>query len=378
MKSHINLKLFLILLIPSNLMTQASNLPAVIKDRVMEMNNSFPAPTNPAASPDAKSCRRAHQGLFNELVDCIEEQDDQVKIAYPNIVYGFDVETQKALSTFWAYKKHLIALHNLDDNLLQTIPNQKYGEEHTVVLIYPWQKFSVGTRFKHLPDKDTTRSYAIIYADYITNKAVLDLVPHEDAIPEIKQTTPIARKLFVQIINNLIDRIAESSPNHVIPYVWGGSSFVEPYADNDFYKKDGTWHRNGPDKPYTGYDCSEFVMRMAQIAGLDFPWKTTTAIQRSRRSLSEDDQLETGDLIWTPGHVMIVSSLERNELIEARSYGSGYGCVHRIKLEECFDGITTYEELRERYNTNQPIKYKDKEGLVSEKSTNFKLLKLVD
>ncbi len=73
----------------------------------------------------------------------------------------------------------------------------------------------------------------------------------------------------------------------------------------------------------SGYDCSEFVMRMAKIAGVDFPWKTTTAIERSRRALDSQDLLEEGDLIWVQGHVMVVSNIERNEIIESRGYGSG-------------------------------------------------------
>lgn len=381
------MKLYNVLSIPNLLLLLLASLnitahislydTAVIKDPIAEMNSSFPAPNNPSVSPEEKSCRRAHQGLFNEIIDCIEQNGEQVKISYHNIIYGFDADTKKALSSFWTYKKHLASVKELETDILQTIPNRNYAQEPTIVLIYPWQKFSVGTRFKHIPEYDTPTAFSITRADYQTNTPVFDLVPHQDAIQEIKQDEQSARKLFVKIINDLIDRVTASGPDNVIPYVWGGSSFVHTYKQSDFYQKDGTWHRIGNTDPYTGYDCSEFVMRMAQIAGIDFPWKTTIAIQLSTRELNDTDQLQDGDLIWVQGHIMIISNIERNELIESRSYQSGYGSVHRITLDKCFDGIATYDDLLEHYYSNKTIKFKDKQGKVTQKANAFKLLKLI-
>lgn len=351
---------------------------AVIKDKIAEMNNSFPAPTRPAASPDVKGCPRAHQGLYNEVVTCLEQHDDQIKIAYEDIAYGFDPETKKISNTFWIYKKHITLCKELSNEVLKNIPHPKYAEEPTIVLIYPWKEFSVGTRFKHVSECDTQTAYAVTLTDYVTRTIIFDLVPHENAIVEIKQDAQSTRKLFVKIINDLIDKVAQSDPTKVIPYVWGGSSFVRPCTQHAFYKKDGTWHREGDNNPYTGYDCSEFVMRMAKIAGIDFPWKTTSAIERGRRALNDQDKLEEGDLIWVQGHVMIISNIQRNEIIEARSYGSGYGCVHRCTLGECFDGISSYDDLLARYYNNETIRFKDKQGNPSEKTNIVKLLKLVE
>ena len=258
---------------------------AVIKDPIIEMNKGFPAPDNLPISPDVKSCRRAHQGLFNELVECVEQQGDQVKIAYDNIIYGFDAGIKKAFNTFWTYKKHIIPLQELQGDILQTIPNPHYAQEPTIVLIYPWQKFSVGTRFKRVLELDTQAAYAIVRADYTENTATLDFVPYEDAIPEIKQDPQQARKLFVKIINDLIDRVAQSGLNNVIPYAWGGSSFVSPYIHDGFYQKDGAWHREGKNDPYAGYDCSELVMRMAQIAGIEFLGKHQQLLNAQKEHL---------------------------------------------------------------------------------------------
>ncbi len=353
---------------------------AIIKDPIIEMNNSYPACKNLPISPDTGKCPRAHQGLFNELVDCLEQDEsgDQIKIACPSVAYGFDQETGKKLNTFWTYKKHILPVKELTADMEKTVPHPEYGQEPTIVILYPWQEFSVGTRFVHLPEHDTSNSYAVARADYATGQTGVDFVAHEHAMAEIKQDSQSTRTLFLKIVNDLIDRVSSSGPEHVIPYVWGGSSYLQPYKQPDFYAKDGTWHRSGNNAPYTGYDCSEFTMRMAQIAGIPFQGKTCAAIRKIQRELQEHDQLEEGDLIWVPGHIMIITAIERNELIEARGYGDGYGCIHRITLDKCFDGIQTYADLLEHHRNNTHVKFKNKQGIASDRTREVKLLKLMD
>jgi NlpC/P60 family. len=345
---------------------------AVIKKPIIEMNSDFPPPQNPSASPDTGKCNRAHQGLYNELVDCIEEKDDFVKITMPHIKYRID-----APSSFWIYKNGIIPLKELaHSDIAHSIPHPDYAQEPTIVLTQPWHNFSVGTRFRHIPEHDTESTYAIIRADFTENKAIFDEVLRENALCEMQQDRASTRKLFVKIVNNLIDHVAQNSPQHVIPYVWGGSSFVIPYTESEFYKKDGGWHREGKNDPYSGYDCSEFVMRMAQIAGIDFPWKTSMAIKNAQKELTDQDQLEEGDIIWRPGHVIIISNIERNEIIEARGYGNGYGCVHRAPLCEIFQDIHTYPELLAAHSAQSQLVFLDKQKIPGKAPVIFKILKL--
>ncbi len=119
-------------------------------------------------------------------------------------------------------------------------------------------------------------------------------------------------------------------------------------------------------------------MRMAKIAGIDFAWKTTTAIRHGQRALMQDDMLQDGDLIWIQGHVMIVSNMQENELIEARGYASGYGCVHRIKLSDMFEDVNSYDDLLERYHTHASLSLKNKQGEFYLKADKFLLLKLIE
>lgn len=356
----------------STLLTQA-----VIRKKVINMHNSYPAQENPPASPEVKSCPRAHQGLCNEIVICHECKDDQIKISFPHVIYGYDPSNGIINNTFWTFKNDLVPLDQLDAQIKESLPSSDYAQTPTIVLTYPWNSFSVGTRLKHLAHLDTALSYAIMHIDYAHNNVFIDFVPRENALEEIKQEPSIARKLFVKVINSLVDRVTLSGAGNVIPYVWGGSSYTHAYKDGHFSQIDGAWQREENGTPYSGYDCSELVMRMAQIAGLDFPWKTSTAIQRALKEVCSADTLEDGDLIWVPGHVMIISNLEKNELIEARSYSVGFGCVHRASLDECFEGIKTYSDLRSHHSGAVTVQFKDRSGKVLEKKHTIKLLKLM-
>jgi len=338
------------------------------------------------ACPDTEKCFRAYQGLYNELATCSAEQGDYVQLVYENIVYGFCQNTKKPLNTFWTQKNNVIVLDSINDKKIeQAIPACLYAGKPTVVLIYPWKIFSVGTRFFHNSQQDKKDLYCIQYPDYKKKIVVTTYISKHYALKERSLTDEsLIRLRFIKLINQLVDLVAKSSNDtKIIPYVWGGSSFIWPEQKDksDFYKQDGVWrrHRNNKQKSkqYTGYDCSGFIMRMAKIAGVDFPWKTSWAIREKKRVLTKKDILKDGDIIWMPGHVMIVSNVKNNELIEARGYGSEFGCVHRIKVSEFFDGIDTYQNLVTAYHANKKIKYKNKNGIVGGKECEFKLLKLI-
>lgn len=349
----------------------------VVKDPVIEMHNSVHVLSHQPASPDTAKCMRAHQALYNEIAKRISQFNGTLKISLPKVFYGIDEETKQPRDTFFTSAHHVIPLEELPAEIVDTIPNPNYAQEPTIVLRYPWNNFSVGTRFKHTPAADTNESYGIVRADFQKNKILVEHIPHKYALEETQQDPHLQRRLFVKVVNDFINDVQANNPDGVIPLIWGGSSFIKAYKQSAFYLQDGAWHRIGKTNPYTGYDASEFVMRMAKIAGIDFPWKTTTIMKESLQELTENDLLEEGDLIWVPGGIAIISNLEKNEVIGVRSYSSGYGCVARLTLSECFENIATYDDLRALYNANIPLRFKDKEGNVLEKSYSFKLLKLM-
>ncbi|MBP6870287.1 C40 family peptidase [Candidatus Babeliales bacterium] len=347
---------------------------AVIKESVVDMNSSFP-PT-PESSPicrgNVSNCHRAHQGLYNEIVDCLEVRGDAVRVVFCNVKYNLSDDPNK--NSFWMHKRNLVPLEELDSAFKQFIPDTQYGLKSTLVLTYPWKNFSVGTRFQRRAQDDTESHYGIEFIDFDHNEIMSDVVPVDSALEEIVQNEQATRKLFVGNLSNLIDRVARTEK--VIAFVWGGSSFRSGYKNKDFYKENDAWHRSELKNPYTGYDCSELVLRMAQIAGINFPWKTTLAIEQAQRKLTEEDTLENGDLLWFSGFVMIVSDVKNNELIESRGYNSGYGRVQKIKLEQVFEGITTYDDLLRSYRLKQPLRLKNSQGELY-LEVNFELLKLM-
>lgn len=388
-----------------------------------------------SCSPDTKKCFRAHQGLFNDKLTVVSEKGDFVSVVYPNnsIVYGYDEKEKKFSEVFWIYKNYIAKIKDVKNSgILNAIPgyfDEKTDGKELVTLIWPFKSimgktFSLGTKFVREKEKDkfdeqnNLIEYAILVPDYDNQKLYTDYVKKEDVVLSSADFSDkydkkssynsnffdnkndldnknnnerekgkdrdflLKRLAFVKVVNNLIDRIDKNFNGNVIPYVWGGSSFTNLYDENKFeQKKDESgsdWQRDGKlEKIYNGYDCSEFVMRMAKVAGLNFPYKITSMIEKFKTGLEKTDKVQDGDLVWVPGHIMIVGSVENNELIESRGYGSGFGCVHRIKLKDIFNGIETYEQLKQVYDDKKPLELIDKFGKVQKKYDSFKILSLI-
>src|SRR5205814_4688733 len=122
-------------------------------------------------------------------------------------------------------------------------------------------------------------------------------------------------------------------------------------GDYSFYE-----HERDTQSPKNGFDCSGVILRAAQIAGIPYFCKNTTTIAQCLTPLKSEQQLREGDLILIKGHVMIVSDITKNLLIEARSYGHGYGKLHEISIDQVFEGIETYKDLCDAYYEKKVVK----------------------
>ena len=324
---------------------------------------SKPAQTDPAMayaslpySPDSSidTCPRVHQLLFNEVGIVKEEQNGQVLIEFPHF-FCEKRDTKERFAAFWLMASHIRVLQSQERALVPE-PIQLQILEPIVSLIVPWtdkttgNTYSAGTRFKSIPEKNTPSHFAIVMLDPKTG------LPHEALIDglcawfEHPREAKEAKKVFV----SLLKVWANQSPQS-IPYVLGGCSCISTMPEY-FYRKElsqnaTAWERPSAPIPHTGLDCSSLVLRAAQLARVKsnnalYACKNTTTIVQNLTPLGPSDGLEEGDLLLIPGHVMIVSDLVRNLLIQAVSYGSGYGCVHEIPLSCEFKGITTYDQLR--------------------------------
>jgi cell wall-associated NlpC family hydrolase len=133
-----------------------------------------------------------------------------------------------------------------------------------------------------------------------------------------------AQLLYVDSIRQWVETAEKP-----IPYVWGGSSFTNAPKGSG---------------PHAGCDCSSLIMRAAQLFSIPYFYKQSSLVQRLD-DVPVGDMPEPGDILWMPGHVMVVGDVKNNTVIEASGYNSGYGNVHELPLEQRFHGIRTYEDL---------------------------------
>jgi cell wall-associated NlpC family hydrolase len=170
-----------------------------------------------------------------------------------------------------------------------------------------------------------------------------------------------------------------------IPYIWGGCSLTETLRTGRFRKI--TIKRNDKlcdayqqteikEQPQSGLDCTGLIMRAAQTSGLPYYYKNSTTIAHYLKPITSLENIQEGDLIWIPGHIMAISDLKRNMIIEARHYNDGYGKIHEIKLNHLFKDIQTFADLYNAIAHHQPLLRLNREGKVSKTIMHAKILSL--
>lgn len=331
-------------------------------------------------------CKRLHQLLFNEIVDVVEEDHEQVQVAVPYLFFVSN-GTNKKQNTYWTLKKNLYPLPT-DSAIRAAIPQTAdFGQStvqqpNTVTLILPFHDpvtkltFSAGTRFvvESTNEENATVNVFVLHPTTHTITVIaipqkLCLIPASDKEHQ--------RKNFVKLV-----RLWAHNGNGIIPYVWGGCSmiFTTPQLTfNETCIKNHTCHYeiNDNDAPLkTGFDCAGLVTRAAQAVGLPYYYKNTTTLASHLTPLTSGQHLHDGDLIWTPGHVMIVSNRDHNLLVEACGYASGWGRVREVPMNHLFKNIETCTDLETLFENKQPLKRIDKTGNVSSTYATFKLLAL--
>lgn len=120
-------------------------------------------------------------------------------------------------------------------------------------------------------------------------------------------------------------------------------------------------------------------MRAAQTCGLPYFFQNTTTLALNLKKLdpNSNETIEIGDLIWFKGHVMIISDIKNNKIIESVGYGSGWGKVHEIELNKIFYGIDTINDLLKYYQQQKTLKRINKYKEISLKIPKFIIFKLI-
>lgn len=344
------------------------------------------------------SCPRLHQALYNDIVEIVKESNDelciQISHAYYRIPSSSTPQTQ-----YWTLKKNItllddLAAHNIPSNHLPDPINfsdtNNCALHHTdiVTLTEPHHDstlrmtFSAGTRFIRVPEHPKKRSstISVFVIDYKTVKEHRIKIPIHKCVTN-NQTKTTNERIADYV--NLLKKWAHTKQG-CIPYTWGGTSFARTTqgsfkevtrktnnSDYSFYE-----YEHDTQFPKSGFDCSGVIARATQICGIPYFCKNTATIAHCLTPLKTEQALSPGDLILVKGHVMIVSDITKNLLIEARSYAHGYGKLHEIPINQVFEGIETYKDLTDAFFNKTVIKRKDKQGKVRDTFTNLQLFSI--
>ena len=342
------------------------------------------------------ACLRMHQLKFNEVVTIRSplKNAQEVECEVSNLFY-LD-RRRKKRKKFWTLKKNIMMLSDLEKKIdLAHIPTpidmQKPVSNYNrniLTLVMPWydskkeEWYSAGTRFVRCPEKDTATSYAFYFIDYAVGSSEVRTTSKKTAIISYPSTPAAMRALFLKILKSWT-----RSPQGFIAYVYGGTSFTNRYKRDEFSliftkragRKVSFWQRY-PDNatPFTGFDCSGMLLTAAQIAGMPYYLKNThTLMEDCGRPLEKNDKLEPGDLIWYTGHVMVVSDVAKNKIIEAVGYEAGYGKVQELALPAVFEDIRNYDQLINAYHKKSSLKRLNNKGEPYRAVAKIKLLRLI-
>jgi hypothetical protein len=341
------------------------------------------------------SCPRLHQVLFNEIVDVIDTVRDEVKVRIPTLLY-ITMRDKKPQDEYWGPRTAFVPLSEVSVcNGISAVPlpvdyhHPRAMAPTVVTLTLPYHDsqtgltFSAGTRFVYQQKKQDTKKRkhisVICYNPRICAVCTVRIPRSQCIVSADIDTRKKQREHFV----NIIKQWAHMSSGY-IPYVWGGCSFVQtksgPFKEKvrtrDGVKTSYFSYGKNMHRPYTGLDCSGLVSRAAQIAGLPYFYKNSYTAVEYMKPLKQGEHVQVGDLIWVPGHLIVISDIEQHLLIEARSYFSGYGRVHELPLNKVFHGINTYQELEQAYFKKSSIKRMDKSGAIQDSFVEYAILTL--
>jgi hypothetical protein len=329
---------------------------------------------------------RVHQLLYNEIVEVHEMNGREARIKVPQLFY----ETSASSSPqqfYWTSARNLmplrdvakkgIPLHVFPQPLTCNKDRFERALHNTVSLTQPFfdpqtkTTYSAGTRFVI---KSARRNQVVVsFFDRRTNSLRTCALPKNICLIHQQENNQNRLRAFVDVVKTW----AHLNPGFV-PYVWGGCSVGSLCKKEQFVQENGIFTRGElpSNKPQPGLDCAGLIARAAHLAGIPYFYKNSLTIAKHLAPLNKKEMVSEGDIIWIPGHVMVVSSLKDNLLVEARHYSHGYGKVHEIPLGDQFKNINSYEQLTAHFFNKKPLQRLDKAGKVVQVLPDFKILKL--
>lgn len=295
-------------------------------------------------SPLLGNCNRLHQLLFNEVVRIKEIKKNKVLVECGSFVFsGMHGSDQ---FTLWIFKDDITGFKAIQKKISEFIPDspchQKFKKpklnSEYIIINKPYKNFSTGTRF--VKTGETNNEYEIAY---IQNKKIIkDKISKNLVQKSLKNKKRDAFVNFIKYLTNISPKIR---------YIWGGTSYS---TDKSL--------------PLKGFDCSGLILRAAQIAQIPYFYKNSLTISAYLEQINDASKIQKGDIIWFPGHVIVILDPKTGLCAEANGY---YECLHTIYLKDIFKNIDSFEKM---LNKKELLRL-----LPNGKSkilTQFKILKL--
>jgi cell wall-associated NlpC family hydrolase len=358
----------------------------------LKINSMIPVPwynTLPFQASD-DSCPRIHQLIFNEIVTIVEEQGEEICVQVTNIFYEQPTSSFKN-DTYWTLRKNVIALAELhkkgiDSGIIpQPLSYKKpltpHQQKNIATLKLPWHDsiththFSVGTRFVI----ESLHKYSVKVSLIHPHKLIATTIE----IPReyVSLSTPTIDKHKAQ--KDFVTLVTTWARQGSIPYVWGGISFTTLCPEESWHKvqlpsKRVLYERPGyqTSGPKTGFDCTGLIARAAQICNIPYYFKNTNTLIKYLKPLDEHSALANGDLLWFPGHVLIITDMHKGLFVEARGYAHGFGKVQEIPFSHVFQDIRSAHDLTHAFFKKKILKRLDHAGQVVQLIPDFRIFKL--
>ncbi|MCF7900527.1 hypothetical protein K9K77_03390 [Candidatus Babeliales bacterium] len=337
-------------------------------------------------------CPRISQLLFNEQVELLEEQGDEVKISISHFYYKTSVNNLKH-TTYWTQKKNIMKFSDISKQDLSCIPEVPCFMKKTVplkniiTLVLPSKNtktntlFSAGTRFVKSNNQLRPHYITVECFNPTTKKCEPFIISEKACDWGLPCSDQGKRRVFVSQLQSWAHPVC----GH-IPYVLGGASIQTFYTSSDFTcsefmyknKKKKFYYRKKEDTtaPCTGIDCAQLITRAAHRAGIPFFAKNTSTMLQDLQPVTKNDTIENGDIIAWKGHVAVITDVEKGLLVESRAYSHGYGIVHEIPFSEQFEGISSLQQLKTAYFEKKQISRLNKAGKKVGTISNIQIMKL--
>lgn len=316
--------------------------------------------------------------IFNiveyENGELINYSGDYIKIEHP---FYFYEKNGKIVNQFYINKKSFVKSQKINKKLKKYITESYYYDKfiksdfisgtiinpvkikfkNKKIFLYP------GSRFRFL---DSTDNYLCGYM--IKNKTdfIIFEINKDDVLldEDISKSDEEKREFFISLLKGWLG-LSEKHKG-TIPYFYGGTAINFPLKklnkirinDKNFY----SWEKK--DKKLNmivGTDCSGLVCLAARISGFKFYLRNSFMQNKYLEKVQSVGDIKNGDIIWIPGHVMIINK-DENSIIEAAGYEGNFNGLVENKIYKRFENINNLDDLINLKNEKKPLILISKNG----------------